>query len=440
MTGTRIGSFATALAALGILLFGTGGRSAFGTDRGYAVAFGGSGAVYIAGATSGGLDRPATEGVVDAFVAKFDMAGSLQWSRQAGSQYFGTSGGVAVDGLENVYIVGRAAGNLEGAPGLGDDTFLSKYDAAGTRQWTRRLGPGFDDSVIAAEGLENVYISGMTTESLDGPFAGGYFDAWVSKYDAAGNIQWTRQLGSPFDDRSNSVGVDGLGNAYISGVTSGSLDGPFAGGVFDAFVSKYDATGNLEWTRQLGTANYDWSESVSADGLGNVYISGFTNGPLGGPRRGVYDAFLAKYDAGGNLQWTRQLSTGIDTLSNGVAADRLGNVFISGQTIRLAPGTGETQWDVFVAKYSAAGDLQWNRLLGTGTDGFDLGYGVSTDGLGNAYITGVLAENSAFVAKYDAAGNSEWIGLVRDNIPEPPNKLMAALVGLTFLSLRRRRR
>ena len=34
----------------------------------------------------------------------------------------------------------------------------------------------------------------------------------------------------------------------------------------------------LEWTRQLGTSTVDDSSSISADRLGNVYISGYTSG------------------------------------------------------------------------------------------------------------------------------------------------------------------
>ena len=87
------------------------------------------------------------------------------------------------------------------------------------------------------------------------------------------SIEWTRQLGTSAVDMSHGVSADGLGNVYISGDTTGSLGGPSAGG-YDAFVSKYDAAGNFQWTRQLGTSSTDESYGVSADGLGNVYISG----------------------------------------------------------------------------------------------------------------------------------------------------------------------
>ncbi len=89
-----------------------------------------------------------------------------------------------------------------------------------------------------------------------------------------------------------------------------------------------------EWTELLGTRNWDVSYSVSADGLGNVYISGRTSGSLGGTNAGRSDAFVSKYAAAGSLLWTEQLGTSSNDLSQGVSADGLGNVCISGHTGR----------------------------------------------------------------------------------------------------------
>ena len=110
---------------------------------------------------------------------------------------------------------------------------------------------------------------------------------------APSTVDWIRQLGTSDFDTSWGVSADSLGNVYISGRTRGSLGGQNAG-LSDAFVSKYDAAGTLLWTEQLGTSSSDASYGVSADSLGNVYISGSTRGSLGGPNAGGSDAFLVK--------------------------------------------------------------------------------------------------------------------------------------------------
>jgi len=115
--------------------------------------------------------------------------------------------------------------------------------------------------------------------------------AWAEQ---AYDLAWVRQIGTTADDTSSSVVVDGLGNVYISGTTTGSLGGPNDGGMRNAFLAKYDSSGSLLWIRQMGATD---SDSVAVDGLGNAYISGGTYGSLDGPQMGNGDAFLAKFSA-----------------------------------------------------------------------------------------------------------------------------------------------
>ncbi|MHB1158488.1 MAG: SBBP repeat-containing protein [Phycisphaerales bacterium] len=53
---------------------------------------------------------------------------------------------------------------------------------------------------------------------------------------------------------------------------------------------------SLAWIRQIGTTSDDYSNSVAVDGAGNAWISGSTGGSLGGPNAGDADAFLAKFE------------------------------------------------------------------------------------------------------------------------------------------------
>ncbi len=95
-------------------------------------------------------------------------------------------------------------------------------------------------------------------------------------------------------DSTRSVAVDASGNAYITGLTTGDLGGTNAGD-YDAFLVKYDSSGNHLWSQQIGTASEDWSHSVAVDSSGNAYISGNTEGDLGGTNAGGEDAFLVKF-------------------------------------------------------------------------------------------------------------------------------------------------
>jgi hypothetical protein len=220
---------------------------------------------------------------------------ALEWIRQFGTSSNDISWDVSADGLGSVYISGLTAGSLEGTNAGDDDAFISKYDASGTLQWTQQFGTGADDRSrgVSADGLGNIYVSGWTLGNLEGSNAGDW-DAFVSKYDAGGTLQWTQQVGTSSLDLSYDVSADGQGSVYISGSTKGDLEGVNAGN-HDAFISKYDAGGILQWTRQIGTSSDDRAYSVSADGLGNVYLSGFTEGSLAAPNAGGRDVILVKF-------------------------------------------------------------------------------------------------------------------------------------------------
>lgn len=351
----------------------------------------GLGNIYISGYTSAGS--------LDAFVAKYDALGTLQWSRTLASPDEDWSWGVSADGLGNVYFTGHTGGSLGGTSAGFWDVFIAKYDATGNQEWVRQLGTGTSDRShsVSADTQGNVFISGYTHGNMGAANAGDR-DAFVSKYDATGNWQWTRQLGTSSEDFSWRTSTDGQGNVYMTGWTSGSL-GAMNAGSDDAFLAKYDADGNLQWTRQFGSSESDRGRGVSADGLGNVFVSGWTFGSLGGSNAGSDDAFLAKYDSAGSLLWTQQFGTSGSDVSSDLMADGEGNVYVLGQSAAgLNEGSGATS--AFVRKYDSAGALLWTQQLESLVS--PLRAGVSADGRGNVYFSGGVS-----------------LGRVRDVLPEP---------------------
>jgi hypothetical protein len=300
----------------------------------------GLGNVYISGCTFGSLSGT-NAGSGDAFLAKYNAAGSLAWCRQLGTSSYDVSNGVSTDKLGNVYISGVTGGDLGGASAGGWDTFISKYDASGSLVWSRQFGTSGGDynTGVSADGLGNVYVTGYN----DGVF--------TVKYDSSGNLVWSRQLGAGIDARAQKISADGLGNVFISGDTTGSLGGPNLGG-YDAFVAKYNAAGSLAWCRQFGTSAYDESYALSADGLGSVYVSADTQGSLGGANAGDWDCALSKFDSTGSLLWSRQLGTSSDDYASGVSFDGLGRVYIAGHTFGNLGGPSAGRSDAFLAAFA----------------------------------------------------------------------------------------
>ncbi len=303
---------------------------------------------------------------------------NAEWIEQLGTSGVDESKRVATDSNGNVYISGYTSGSLNGTNAGSFDAWIAKYDGQGNLLWTKQFGTSESDisSGVATDSNGNVYISGSTSGSLNGGTNAGSGDAWIAKYDTQGNLLWTEQLGSSGRDDSNGVATDSNGNVYISGFTYGSLSGTNAGSG-DAWVAKYDAQGNLLWTEQLGSSKDDFSEGVATDSNANVYISGYTYGSLNGTNAGITDAWIAKYDGQGNLLWTEQFGTSSDDRSNGVATDSNANVYISGFTYSSLSGTNAGSGDAWIAKYDTQGNLLWTEQLGSSTD--DRSNGVATE-------------------------------------------------------------
>jgi hypothetical protein len=137
-------------------------------------------------------------------------------------------------------------------------------------------------------------VSGRTDGSLGGSNAGG-FDAWLARYDSAGNRLWVRQLGTSAYDWTFAAAPAGAGGVYVGGGTDGSLGAPNSG-FADVWLARYDSAGNQTWIDQLGTSGGDVAFAAAPDGAGGTYVGGTTQGNLGGPNAGLFDAWLARHD------------------------------------------------------------------------------------------------------------------------------------------------
>jgi len=321
-----------------------------------------AGNVYVAGSTAGALDGQTSAGGTDLFVTKYDTNGVKQWTRQLGTAGTEVATAITSDAAGNVYAAGYTDGALDGqtsaSPGL-TDFFVTKYDTNGVKQWTRQLGTAGSDyaAAITSDTAGNVYVAGQTNGALDGQTSAGGYDLFVTKYDSNGNKQWTRQLGTAGADAANAIASDEPGNVYVAGTTGGALDGQTSAGGNDLFVTKYDINGVKQWTRQLGTAANEIANAITSDAAGNVYVTGYTTGSLDGQTSaGGYDLFVTKYDTNGIKQWTRQLGTAGYDSASATTSDTAGNVYVAGNTDSALDGqTSAGGYDPFIVKYQFDG-------------------------------------------------------------------------------------
>jgi hypothetical protein len=194
-----------------------------------------------------------------------------------------------------------------------------------------------------------------------------------------------------------------------------------ASGNNDIIVAQYDINLNLLWQRSLGGLGAQLAYDVVANQTTqDVYVVGSTD------QSGTSDFFVAKYDAAGVLQWQRVVvGVNVET-SRSVAIDSAGNL--------LVVGTGQPSGydEIVFFKMSAAGAIVWARRLGYGALLPCTGAGAAIDSSGNGwYVIGTQNNAAMVIAKYDTGGNLQWQRLI-----DSPGFLVqatgAALFGVGF--------
>lgn len=274
--------------------------------------------------------------------------------------------GLSVDKLGNSYYTGYFSGGSTSFGGYtltnngGNDMFVVKYDPSGNVLWARSSGGSNDDEgyCSAVDTSGNVYVGGMflssaitfgvTTLSYSG---GGAAQPFIVKYDANGNVLWAKCGSGGGGNTAQSMGIDEDGDTYLGGyfstasLTFGAITLNSSGNN-NMFLTKYNTNGGVVWAK---TANGNGSTgtsitAVQADSMGNVYVTGddYTPSLVMGSSVltlvGSVDAFVAKYDSGGNTIWAKNLGgTGgsgpynSSMTPSAETVDHNGNVYVTGQ-------------------------------------------------------------------------------------------------------------
>jgi Ca2+-binding RTX toxin-like protein len=195
------------------------------------------------------------------------------------------------------------------------DAWLSKVDANGKIQWTQQFGSkdeGVDFAwANAVDSKGNIYVTGWTTGTVGAQNFGSY-DVWLTKFDTNGTQLWAKQIGSKGDDGQfqSDIVIDAADNIFVSGYTNDKLGSGSSDPSGNAWVGRFDTNGNNKWIQLVGVKDKaDYATSLAVNNLGQVIVTGYTEGFLGNSNN--FQAQGAAVDA-----WVAQLAVKDGKLQN----------------------------------------------------------------------------------------------------------------------------
>ena len=239
---------------------------------------------------------------------------------------------------------------------------------------------------------------GYAIASMTGSFGAGGYDAIILKLSWAGDIEWARTLGGSGDDCALSMTKASDGGYAVAGYTKS-----FGSGMTDVLVAKVSGSGNLEWARTFGGADYDQAFSIIQDPGGDYMVVGFTSNFGAGGN----DVLVLRLAATGDLVYARTFGGTEADDAQSIARTTDGGYVIAMRTWSFGAGGA----DAMVMKISPSGSLDWARTLGWGSsdDAMDI-TGTSDGGCAVAIRTVCVGAGSAdfLLVKLSSGGAVEW--------------------------------
>lgn len=204
----------------------------------------------------GGNTNLVSVGASDAFIAKYNSQGSLQWAKPAGNTDYDGTNDLVVTGVGQVTVVGEYAAKItigsDTLPHTGDagtsDLFMSKCTTSGTLLCTKSItGDSHDQSsglAIAADG--DVLLTGYFSSpqlNIDGTLLNNpdHKHVFIARFGPNGGFGYAFQAGGSGNNNATAVAIDGhdilIGGNYNTVLTFGYATLHETG--FNCFLAHY---------------------------------------------------------------------------------------------------------------------------------------------------------------------------------------------------------
>jgi hypothetical protein len=372
----------------------------------------------------------------DYWVVKLNTVGTIVWNKLLGGNGLEkpfsiqqtTDGGYIIAGYSGSSVSGDITGPIHGSL----EFWIVKLDALGNIIWNKSLGGANQDEAYSIQQTTDggYIVAGYSASSATGNVTGtnhGLGDYWIVKLDALGNITWNKLMGGSALDVPREIQQTTDGGYIVAGYSASSANGDVTGinhGLNDCWIVKLDALGNILWNKLLGGNGEERTYSIQQATDGGYIVAGYStssiNGDVTATNHGSNDYWIVKLDAFGNIFWNKLLGGSSSDFAISIQQTIDGGYVVAGASLSSANGdiTGTTNgnYDYWIVKLNATGNITWNKLLGG--NGIDAANSIRQTSNGKYIIAGHSSSsvngdvtagnhgiNDYWIVKLDAAGN-----------------------------------
>lgn len=330
------------------------------------------------------------------------------------STYFGDSGDdyinqIALDKVGNIIIGGYVNSNnlpvdinsYQKQNKGGYDFYIAKFSSDFKLIWSTYIGGTSDDYLITLgiDADDNIWVSveinsndfPTTSNAVTKTHSGGTKDIIISKLSKNGQLEYSTYLGGSNYESVPLIAFDYERNVYFGGRSWSNNFPTTAGayqknklGYYDGILVKFNIDSYKYYGTYVGITNNSgtdnlYIEALTIDSQNNIIIGGHTNSSkltmvnskLGDKFKGIYDAYLIKFDHSMNIIWSNYYGGSKNDRLSKIDCDENGNLYGIGFTKSIDlemknsfDSVHQSFEDAFLFKINSSGELQWSKYLG----------------------------------------------------------------------------
>ncbi len=352
-----------------------------GNDYAYATKSTIDGGFIVAGSsnsTTGSI--LATKGKIDFCVLKFNSNQQLEWYKTIGGNEDDIATTIEVCNDGGYIIAGYSNSKTEDFNiNKGSyDIAIVKLDMQGNIQWSKTFGGKKYDAAKAIKATtDGGYIICGVTSSQDGDIrkAKGGSDAWLLKIDSLGNLLWEKTYGESSDESFNDIELTKEGGYLMAGYTEwndNSATTPYGAG--DFWIVKTSSTGEVEWEKTYGGANYDYASKIITTNDGGYLISGKSSSNKKNQLinfKGNNDFVILKMNATGDIIWENNLGANSYDIALAMKQNANGVISVIYEASVWQKQKLATKKDFWQVKFDIHGNVLSVDSLGINFDNFN---------------------------------------------------------------------